>query len=98
MMSASLISLEERLQAYPQVKKRMEAVLAIVEGGSSERATADEAEGQVIDELRHLGHELLEAWAVTQEGRQVEAFRTHHVAVGHGKKNCIGTPPLEKSR
>ena len=97
-MSAPRMTLEERLEAYPHVKKRVEALLGVIEECSSERATADEAEFRVIEELRDLGHDLLQAWAMTQERRHVETFRAHHRAVGHGKKNCIGTPRLEKSR
>ena len=96
-MSDPIITLEERLQCHPRLKQSVEALIAIVEETSTERTTADEAELQVITELRRLGQELLHAWAVRQETRAVAAFRDQHAARGHGKKNCIGIRPLEKS-
>lgn len=98
-MPDPLVTLEERFQPYPQLKKSVETLLALVEEPVSARKTADEAELRVIEELRSLGHALLQAWAVTQETVHGEAFREHHATmVGHGKKNSIGTPPLEKLR
>ncbi len=43
-MADNSLSLEERLTAHPQLKGRMEAVLAIVEEGNAEVKQADEAE------------------------------------------------------
>lgn len=88
-------SLEERLNAHPQLKGRMEAVLAIVEGENEEVKEADEAERQVIEALRRLGNEVLRSWAVQQEGEQSEAV-SHEGAVRAGKKNSTGTPRLGK--
>ena len=97
-MSDRNVTLEERLHAHPRLKNSVESLLAIVEERSFERATADEAEWRVIEALRRLGNALLHEWAETQEAGHVEAVREHHATmVGHGKKNSIGTPALEKS-
>lgn len=94
-MTSSPRSVDERLQAYPQLRERLEEILAIVEaeGGTLERA--DEAEQRVIEALRRLGQEVLQDWATGQVERQVEAVCRGVAAVGHGQKNCTGTRPLE---
>lgn len=96
-MSDRILTLEERLHSHPRLKNRMESLLEIVEDTSPEIEKADEAELRVIEALRGLGNDLLHEWASTKERVQIEKLRENHAAmVGHGKKNCIGTPPLEK--
>ena len=96
-MSDHIVTLEERLHAHPVLKKSVESLLQIVEGPSGEGETADDAELRVIEEVRRLGNALLQEWASTKERESVEALRkTQGSVVGHGKKNCIGTPHLEQ--
>jgi vacuolar-type H+-ATPase subunit B/Vma2 len=84
-------SLEERLQDNPTLRKRLESILDIAENAHGEFKTADEAEERAIEELRRLGNELLQEWAVNQEKKVVEDLgrQTDH-PVGHGKKNSTG--------
>lgn len=96
-MSDPIVTLEERLHAHPVLKKRVEALLQIIEAPSQEIATADEAELRVIEELRRFGHDLLQEWASTKEREHVEDLgKSERAVVGHGKKNCLGIPPLEQ--
>ena len=95
-MSDQIVSLEERLHAHPILKKRVEALLQIVDDPLEEIDTANEAELRVIEEVRRLGNELLQEWASTKERKRAEALgKTQEGVVGHGKKNCIGIPHLE---
>ena len=48
-MANQILSLEERLNAHPQLKGCM-YLLALVEGGNAEVKQADEAERRVIEE------------------------------------------------
>jgi hypothetical protein len=95
-MANTSVSLEERLSAYPQLRERVEALLAIVEDPSADVTRADEAERRVIAEVRRLGNEALCSWAAQHEA-------TQRVAVGQqgaaraGKKNSTGIPRLGKS-
>ena len=88
-------SLEERLNAHPQLRGRMESLLALVEGENEEVKQADEAERRVIEALRHLGNEVLRSWAIEQEGVQ-SARVSQQGAVRAGKKNSTGTRRLGK--
>jgi hypothetical protein len=94
-MVNQVLSLEERLTAHPQLKERMEALLAIVEEGNEEGKQADEAERRVIEELRHLGKAALRSWAVRQEVVQ-SAGVGQQGAVRAGEKNSTGIPHLGK--
>ncbi len=88
-MSSKSPSLEERLNAQPQLKVRIEALLAIVEDGEDDVKKADEAERRVIEALRRLGQEALRSWAVKQEAGQVAAVGEQGEARAHGKKTLL---------
>lgn len=86
-------SLEERLNAHPQVRGQREAVLASVEDEKGAVRQADEAERQMIDAVRRLGQEALRSWAVQHEGVQRAAV-SQQGATRAGKKNSPGTARL----
>lgn len=88
-MANNTVSLDERLSAYPQLKERVEALLAIVEDNTADVQQADEAERRVIAEVRRLGNEALSSWAARQEGVQRTAV-SQTGAVRAGKKNSTG--------
>jgi histidinol dehydrogenase len=94
-MANKSLSLEERLTAHPQLKERVEALLAIVEGTNADVEQADEAERRVIAEVRRLGNEALCSWAAQQEGVQSTAV-SQQGAARAGKKNSTGIPRLGK--
>lgn len=94
-MANTSLSLEERLSAYPQLRERLEALLAIVEDTTADVTRADEAERRVIAEVRRLGHEALCSWAAHQEAVQ-RATVGQQGAARAGKKNSTGIPRLGK--
>ena len=94
-MANTSLSLEERLSAYPQLRERLEALLAIVEDPSAEVTRADEAERRVIAEVRRLGNAALCSWAAHQEASQQAVVGQQGVARA-GKKNSTGIPRLGK--
>ena len=66
------LSLEDRLQAHPHLKNRVEALLNIVEDTAGNVDKADDAEQLVIDELRRLGNDVLHDWAHCKESQRAE--------------------------
>ncbi len=88
-------SLANRLARHPELHERIEAILNIVESTGDDLKRADDAERQIIDTLRQLGHDTLSGWAgqrveqVTEQSQQESAWRSA------GKKNSIGTVPME---
>ena len=51
-------SLEERLKEYPELKAKLEAMLAIIENAGGDVEKAAEAERRIIEELRQMGNEV----------------------------------------
>jgi hypothetical protein len=94
-MTNNTLSLEERLTAHPQLKERIDALLAIVEDTNADVTQADEAERRVIAELRRMGNEALGGWAAHQEAAQ-RVVVGQQGAVPAGKKNSTGIPRLGK--
>src|SRR5580693_1342306 len=82
-------SLEERLKEYPELKTKIESMLAIIENAGGDVEKAAEAERRIIEELRQMGNEVLHSWARRQHqaGRESE-----------GKKSSTGTPDWGKSK
>lgn len=90
-------SLEERLKDNPILRKRVESILDLAENVDGKFETADEAEERAIEELRRLGNELLQEWAINRERKAAEGLKKQtEGSAGHGKKNSTGTRPSGK--
>ena len=59
-MSFTPQSIANRLQGHPELLKRFDEILNIVEASSGNVDKASEAEQLVIDQLRHLGNEVIQ--------------------------------------
>jgi uncharacterized Ntn-hydrolase superfamily protein len=85
------------LNANPQIKSRIASLLAAVEDAGGDLKEADAAEMRMIEEIRRMGQEVMQAWA----DRQIEASENEVRRGGgvhrEGKKNSAGTPPLATS-
>src|SRR5437016_553997 len=91
-------SLEERLREYPELRARFEAMLAIVENADGDVVKADEAEEQVIAELRQLGRGALQGWAERKQ-RKVQRESERRSGVSRKvKKTSTGTRDSGRSR
>jgi hypothetical protein len=85
-------ALHKRLERHPQLRQRIERLLDLCEDSAGDLRKADEAEQRVIEEMRELGHEVLERWASEQvEARGEELAGTAGVW-REGKKNSAGIP------
>jgi hypothetical protein len=82
----------ERLKAYPRIAGRIKQLLDSMENCSGELIKADDIEMALIPEVRGLGKDMLDEWALQRaEGGKVEAESEglRH----HSKKNSIGIQP-----
>ena len=68
-------SLEERLKEYPELKAKLEAMLAIIENAGGDVEKAAEAERRIIEELRQMGNEVLHGWARRQQQKKEEEYK-----------------------
>jgi len=91
-------SLEERLQEYPEVKAKIEAMLDIIENAGGDVEKAAEAERRIIEELRHMGNEVLHGWARRQQQKNEEEYNTQPGMNRKEKKLSTGTRGWEPSK
>ena len=63
-------SLEERLKEYPELKAKIDSMLAIIENAGGDVEKAAEAERRIIEELREMGNEVLHSWARRQQPKK----------------------------
>ena len=83
--------LDERLAHRPAVLARLHQLADTLEQSVGDDSTADQAEGRVSEEVRHLAREVLEQWAQEANAHVQAQVPTHHpAAIRHGKK----TPEL----
>ena len=68
------VSLEERLEAHPRLRERIEEILDTVEAEAGELDRADVAEQRTSEELRCLGQEVLHEWGCSKEEQKVQAL------------------------
>jgi hypothetical protein len=87
----------EQLNRHPDLKARMESLIAVVEDAGDDLIKADAAERRVIEELRQMGNEVLTGWASTRAGKTPVLPADAPPLRRAGKKSSIGTPRSEKS-
>ena len=91
-------SLDERLGAYPGLRDRLEALVAVVENAAGDVVKADEAEQRVVEEIRAVGQAAMQAWAERKQGQVEKACAGRRDVSRKEKKTSIGTADLELSR
>jgi hypothetical protein len=60
----------ERLEEHPELEKRFEMILDIVENVGGDVEKADEAERRAIEAVRQLGNEVVQGWAQRQHQKK----------------------------
>jgi len=94
---ADISELAARLTNHPDLEKRFEQILNIVDNADGNCVRADDTEFRVIEELRKLGKEVLEDWAQKQQsGLQASLESKGSTVEKKGKKKCIGTQRMGK--
>ena len=82
------------LNAHPEIKSRIASMLAVVENAGGDVKLADAAEMRLIEEIRRLGQEAMQAWANGQVRASEQGVRQSGQVHREGKKNSAGTRPL----
>lgn len=83
-------SLEERLKEYPEMKAKIEAMLAIIENAGGDVEKAAEAEQRIIEEMRQMGNEVLHSWARRQQEKKEADYNAKPGVNRKRKKNSTG--------
>lgn len=88
-------SFAERMEIYPELKEHIERMLDVVENVEGKADRADDAEIQVVDNMRKIGATALQEWAVHREKVTMSKWvEEHPTAIKHGKKKSTGEPHL----
>lgn len=87
----------EKLKNHSRLKKRFNEILEIAENTSGELITADQAEMKAIEEVRKLGQEVMQEWALGQHEKAIQNAKKEHPTIRkHIKKNSIGNLHLDE--
>lgn len=89
-------NLEERLQKHPEIQKKVEELLDIVEDPNNKYEKANAAEQALIEDLRKMGNQVMTAWALSRHGEKATQAVNDSSTKKHGKKNSTGTPHSER--
>lgn len=83
-------NLEQRLEAYPKLRRRFEEILSLVEEGRADLKTADEVEEEVCEQVRRMGLEVLQDWALGRQAGQEAAWNSRVGVTRKEKKQSGG--------
>ncbi len=88
-------TLEERLDAHPELKAQL---LALLELAESDIERADEVEERTLEPIRSLGRQVIQDWAEQQEQRISQSVReaVDQELSQKGKKNFTGLRRTER--
>ena len=90
-------NLVERLKEYPELKAKIEAMLAIIENAGGDVEKAADAEQRIIEEMRQMGNEVLHSWARRQQQKKEDEYQAQPGVNRKRKKNSTGIRGWEKS-
>lgn len=82
-------ALLKRLNEHPELRSRVESMLLVVEDEMGNLQEADAAEMRLIEEMRRMGRESLQAWAVGQAAKASEGVAQGGKAWREGKKTLL---------
>jgi len=87
---------EERLEAHPELKAQMEALLDIAE---SDIEKAHDVELLTVESIQVVGQQVIRQWAEQQAQKKSETAKdlNGEELTGKGKKNSSGQRHWEKS-
>jgi len=95
-MGMSDEALLNHLNVHPELRGRVESMLLVVMDEKGELQEADAAELRLIEEMRRMGQETLQAWATGQAAKAAEIVGQESGVWRGGKKNSNGTAHLAK--
>lgn len=88
-------NLVKRLQKYPEIQKKVEELLDLVEDPNHKFEKANAAEQALIEDLRKMGSQIMSAWADNKHDEKATRTENDSSTKKHGKKNSTGTPHSE---
>ena len=84
-------SVDARVEAYPGLRAKIETMLDMIENAGGDVEKAAVAEQRIIDALRELGHDALQAWAHRQHEKKEAVFAAMPGVNRKEKKRSTGS-------
>ncbi|MGH9944658.1 MAG: hypothetical protein ACRD9R_20110 [Pyrinomonadaceae bacterium] len=81
--------LTARLKQHPELSGRIERLLEIVENTDGDSLTADEVEERVVEEVRRIGHDVVQGWAGRKAARLEGEYARRAGFERRGKKTLL---------
>jgi len=86
----TLLEREQRLIAqlrrHPQLMERLEVIVEMTHADGEKLPTADQVEERLVEEVRRLGHQVMEDWAGNAEARVGQELEQREPGAGIRKK------------
>ena len=82
------------MNKHPHIKEQVRSLFLIAEADGEGLVRADDAEMKVVENVRKLGHQVLQGWAVSQEQIQAKQYEANKSVKKHGKKKLAGAQHL----
>ena len=76
----------EQLRRQPELLERLETIVGLTQVEGEKLSTADEVEGRLVEEVRRLGHQVMEDWAGNAEARVGREVKQKQPRAGVRKK------------
>ena len=71
-------SLDARFANRPHAYARLHQIANLMDQAIAEGGTADEAEARAVEQIRHLGRDILSDWAQEKQQHSLAAARREH--------------------
>ncbi len=85
-LSDQEIQLIEQLRHHPEMRARIQSILALAGHAGGPLQTADEVEELLIQEIRLLGHTTMNQWASQAEERVAQEVQEQDASLRSRKK------------
>jgi hypothetical protein len=83
-------TLDARFARRPHAYARLQQIANMMDQAIAEGCTADEAEARAVEQIRHLGRDILSDWAQEKKRKSLEQARLEHPhASQHVKKSKV---------
>ena len=76
-----------KLHAHPHIRERIISILSVVESDAAGLRRADDAEERLVEEIRRMGQEAMQAWALNQIEQTEQEVRHTGRAHREGRKH-----------
>ena len=87
-LSDQEIQIIEQLRQHPEMRARIQSILALAANADGPLKSADEVEELLVQEIRLLGNTTMNQWAAQAEERVAQELKEQDASIRSRKKNA----------